>query len=587
MDPILSTSIVSSLLTSLNPADASARLVLETLRTLNAIADALSLALPASGFHDGSLSDTLFSSTHVDGFRKVLSQTSAKPLVQQQISLAAGLVAKTCRDERHRSTLARMGILGALGARLAAFVVAMGCVLIRPDHERHDSTGFERIPRSAPPTAELYPILDAVASIIHGSKFRASQLLYGPEMMAVLPVGIHTMPGPTRTKADISTKPVKTSSAPRPSAIDYILPRTPNAYHLVSSTQAHPFSSPTSSSASQSTVNGHSRPSLDRHRSDVGLNGRGGDEDESPFIPWLIALARCESGVNRLIALSVLAELSRIGLVGRSREGLLGLVVVPLLVRMSDDLSTRTSAYPPGNDPEWVRQTVRERGPAILAMLVTDSGELQRAAVEADAIKRLAEMLKGAYHPATDLQQRSLWTPHLDLDQLDGTHTRRELRLGDPGLSPRLIHKLRVRESTLQALAALAPFRDEHRKMIIDAGVAPFLLESLKPYEETALSPSNPAAYGSALAKIMRSSSALIGNPVSVLVAACALVRALSRSVSILRTSLIDAGIALPLFTLLTSPDIEVQISATAVVCNLVLEFSPMREVSLCNEVSL
>ncbi len=118
------------------------------------------------------------------------------------------------------------------------------------------------------------------------------------------------------------------------------------------------------------------------------------------------------------------------------------------------------------------------------------------------------------------------------------------------------------------ALAAIAPFKDDYRKAIIQNGVVPFVIESLKPYE---VSPS--AITG-------ESSKTPSGNPVAVLLAACAAARALSRSVIILRTSLIDAGVAMPLFALLKHHDMEVQIAATAVVCNLVLEFSPMRDVS-------
>jgi hypothetical protein len=46
----------------------------------------------------------------------------------------------------------------------------------------------------------------------------------------------------------------------------------------------------------------------------------------------------------------------------------------------------------------------------------------------------------------------------------------------------------------------------------------------------------------------------------------------------LLRTSLVDAGIAKPTFELLTNSDPEVQIEATNVCANLVIEFSPMRE---------
>jgi len=68
-------------------------------------------------------------------------------------------------------------------------------------------------------------------------------------------------------------------------------------------------------------------------------------------------------------------------------------------------------------------------------------------------------------------------------------------------------------------------------------------------------------------------------NSIDVLIAACGAIRALSRSVGILRTTLIDNGVAMPVFRLLQHPDIEVQIAATATVCNLVTDVSPMREV--------
>lgn len=63
--------------------------------------------------------------------------------------------------------------------------------------------------------------------------------------------------------------------------------------------------------------------------------------------------------------------------------------------------------------------------------------------------------------------------------------------------------------------------------------------------------------------------------------AACQCTRSLSRSVCILRTNLVDAGIAVPLFRLLSDENLEVRIAATGAVCNLMLEFSPMRKAIL------
>jgi armadillo repeat-containing protein 8 len=63
--------------------------------------------------------------------------------------------------------------------------------------------------------------------------------------------------------------------------------------------------------------------------------------------------------------------------------------------------------------------------------------------------------------------------------------------------------------------------------------------------------------------------------------AACQCTRSLSRSVCILRTNLVDAGIAVPLFRLLTDEYLEVKIAATGAMCNLMLDFSPMRKAIL------
>jgi armadillo repeat-containing protein 8 len=103
----------------------------------------------------------------------------------------------------------------------------------------------------------------------------------------------------------------------------------------------------------------------------------------------------------------------------------------------------------------------------------------------------------------------------------------------------------------LSAIAAITLFKDDYRKQVIETGLIPSIV--------SALSSPNPG----------------------IRTAACQCTRSLSRSVCILRTNLVDAGIAPLLFSLLSDPIEEVQIAATGAVCNLMLEFSPMRKAIL------
>ncbi|KAI9844512.1 MAG: hypothetical protein M1838_002160 [Thelocarpon superellum] len=593
--PLLQAAAIPALLNAISPADNCPKLVLATLRALNTIADAITLSLPQPAIQDGVLTNVLFAEPHVHDLTHILSQASHSPIVQLQIDQVAALIAKTCSEDWHQAALAGAGALDALAGRLALFIIATRYVPPAADGLLPDFRRPER-----PPTAKLHLTLQAISAIIQDSRSRAAHFLYSGIILVIFP-------SPRLERApDAGDKQGPSHRLPSPEemyrqmyvrSIDALLPPVPSPHvkGTTSSTAFPPLGPTVSRTLPGINLKGTHNWFSDQAPGETGdtaipspslcMN----EEDESPLVPWLIHLTRAEQGITRLMSAGVLTALYRAGLMSKKRETTLALLVIPILVQMLDDDSPaadRALAKRAADLARWEEMAIRERTPAILATLVTDSLELQRAAVEANAIKKLAHMLKVAYDPIPRAAAISTWTPA----EANGTVTAATdglgpSRLGRPGLAAATLHQMSVRGSTLKALAALAPFRDEYRKMIIDHGVAPFLVESLVPLDltpempyaaETADPPDPPT--GRAIRTDPNTNGK--GNPPFVLIAACAAVRALSRSVSILRTSLIDAGVAMPLFALLKHDDLEVQIAATAAVCNLVLEFSPMREVS-------
>ena len=574
--PLLSGCVLPPLLSILSPGEATPHLVLASLRTLNTIADSLSLTDPSSTSIDQSLSSLLFSAPYISALTQILWQSNASSTVQQQITLAANLIAKSCQEEWHRVALEDSGALDALSLRLASFVVSMGLVLPGAEVQRQTSDTLDTIPPPAPANATLAPILEAIGTIVQFSKYRATVLLRSPPILTVFP----------RSSADIPSTHDRTPSGPSLTSssylmqlvpmnpIDYLLPQTPIPHHRGSS--AHSASFPPLGASIPLSRHARTATALDWSLESRPMDSNAiDDEDESALVSWLIYITRTTSGLTCLMAVWLLTMLYRSGLTNKRRESSLALLLVPLLVRMlSKDFRSDDDSLLSGNGVSTLQSStwaIKEQAPKVLAMLVMDSAELQKAAVDADAIKKLSQLLKESYDPLPKASQSTMWSPEgADPNQVRGKESTNSSRLGLPGLSPQASYVIRMREGVLIALAAIAPFKDEYRKAMIDNGVVPFIIESLKPYDA-----STPLSL-----KSTESSNMPRGNPVTVLLAACSAARALSRSVSILRTSLIDAGIAVPLFALLHHPEMEVQIAATAVVCNLVLEFSPMREVS-------
>lgn len=597
LPPLQAASVLPAILSNMCPSNNPSQLVLASLRALSNLADSSALASTAHVLSTSAIADALFTRQHLNSLYRILSQSSLSASVQTQISIAASLISRICLDERHQQGLANSGVLDALATKLASFVVAEGLVIPGAEILAQRDGLQEYFPSAAPSGGKLAIILEAIAVIITDSKFRASQLLYSASILAIFPMSQPTDLVATQNAraawnafnaAGLSVRQTQLN------AVDYLLPFVP--LHQVKSTSASASAFPplgTSGSrenlapsvrAAANKYNGASLPSWNDSpgldSSTVALDNITIDpeEPESPLIAYLILLLRSQTSMTRLMAASVLTVLYRAGLTHKTRETAIGLLVVPLLVQLLDDPVVPLKGKDSLREEEdlLLQRAITERTPAILAMLITDSEYLQKAAFDAGVVSKLAKMLKVSYDPVPETANLHPWSPAGEEygQGVDGPSP----RLGRNGQSPLLVHKIKVRESTLKAIAALVPFKDEYRKAIVDQGVVPYIVESMSS------SPGKPSPKADKSEKLVShspdegSKKGYGINPVNVLIAACGAVRALSRSVSVLRTTLIDSGVAEPVFRLLQHPDIEIQIAATATVCNLLTEVSPMRQ---------
>ncbi|KAF5357363.1 hypothetical protein D9758_005905 [Tetrapyrgos nigripes] len=165
----------------------------------------------------------------------------------------------------------------------------------------------------------------------------------------------------------------------------------------------------------------------------------------------------------------------------------------------------------------------------ILYYLVTDDPQLSRLAYERSCLQKLSTLLMSITPPAEQSNPSDL-----DSDE------------------PESISALR--EAALTTIASIALFdNDIRRSMTDDLHLLPLI------------------------------SVSLASEHVGVKYGACQCVRAVSRSVEVLRTSVVDSGLGLKIFELFKKETEDRRIVGAAIraVCNIVCEFSPLRPIYL------
>ncbi|EJT69398.1 armadillo repeat protein [Gaeumannomyces tritici R3-111a-1] len=598
LTPLHGAGALRALLENLCPVDNHPRVVLATLKALRSFADAASFVLPTNQVQSTLLADEIFAEQHLESLSSILASPGPPTSIASTslVNAAAGLIAALCREERHQILIANAGILDALATRLASFVVARGEV-VPGAHVVAENEGIaEAMPAPAPAGLSLAVTLDAICAVVADSRLRACMLLYSPSILAVFPNLDFTPPAKdTRAAWDaLEAVGLGSSRPPQLGAIDFLLPAVPgqpkggppqiSPFPPLGSTRDY------SSSRLGTSRSGTNLSSWDSSRlapTSAGGETGGSEDPEVPLIPWLMRLAADRRGAESLSGADVLTSLYKAGFAGRYREAALGSLAVPLLTHLLND-SDRPAGCPPAAVSAWVddatatRWERTERVLTVLARLIADSEVLQKSAFQCGAVETVCKLLKEAYEPIKSHDGGfKLWSPSpaKEADILEA------LPSAQHGQLPLNRHRVRLRECALKALASLVSFKNEYRKQVCDQDAVPYIVESLA---EFPAKPGGSTGQRSAAAKALLKGSDSSGEPpagsgfgrntAGVLIAACHTIKLLARSVSIVRTTLQDAGVTEPLVELLKHHDIEVQIAATGAICNLVVDFSPMRE---------
>ncbi len=554
--PILVGSTISCLVSALPPTENPGEIVLASLRTLVAIADTARLTSPRMElFRPQSEQEPTLLKATVRVFAEVLSQRSHSVVVQSQIVSLCHLISQAFVSEQYQVILVEGGILDLLAARLAAYYVHQGFW-----SSRASSSIATALPPS--PSRETLPhLLRAVSAVTQSSKYRVARLLYSPITSSIFPFHV-----PEVSVIALST-PVQQGTGKHASSIEFSLPEIPlgHAKSHNDFSKAFPALSSVQPQAKHSALMDFAENDLYALEKNSSRTGQ-----ECSLVSWLIYMIRTERGLCRVTAAHLLTNIARTGFLSKNRDRMLALLVVPLLVSMIDEPAQHRSGSP-GSGSE--ARTIREQAPAILAELIQEKPLLQKAAADAGAIKKISQMLKQTFD-TIDIKPCP-WSPNISSPPPSGTGSSR--KIGPRGLRGDVVHIMSCREGALRLLAAIADKEDKYRKTLMENGIVPCIIDSLVPFKEEILAELNGQVQSPRKDKF---SPGTLGNSIPVIIAACSAARALSRSVSLLRTSLIDAGVAKPVFALLKHSNVSVLVEATNVVCNLVTDFSPMRHVS-------
>ena len=544
--PLLAAETPRHLLNALD-AEASPKLTTAILQAVR------NLAAAASDTEDSRLRESLEIVKYITlPFFTILEHLTTSPSTTtiRQLQLVVEIISLSAKDEKARADLAILGVLEAFASLLVSY--SLGNRFI-------DYRGSATLPNHSLPATIIPDVLQAISEIVTGSNYRTQCFILAPDMREMMS---NSYPVNTDSRWAMPTR----AGAHQP--MSGLVPQlhTPNYKSVSFNSGAHSF--PALASL---------QPSGDKRAEARALQQGTDIEHANDVLSWLLFFARSMQGKDRLVALRLVALVNHAieadaklavqrndsSQKAKERENQLSMLAIPLAMQLVQLASEGKNGDPNMDESEF--RKIQEQAGSVLALLVKSNKLLQTLAIDAGAIKRLSPTLKKTFDSVPIA--KPMWPSRSPNGaQQDSSSS---CRMGSRGLPPEIQHLMRCRQSALEILAAAAEQEESHRKIVLDSGIANCLIDSLKPY---------PADYLSGQGVSREKVTPKDGNTRTVILASCEAARSLSRSVSLLRTSLIDAGIAKPVFDLLKHHDLAIQIAATDVVCNLVLDFSPMRQ---------
>lgn len=494
-----------------------------------------------------SLYNEIVTTNSAAALGRILEQQDSSRLGEEKFLLALQITRHVASgDTTRQGALVHAGILDLLASKLALWTVAY-----QTDFKGEYSSFTKSCP--PPPESAFCDLILAIASIVQHSGYRSFRFFYSRDIQTIFP-----------------TAPSILSSELHTSFADLPLPSVTHPWErLLPQISGYPNkqdSGPKGFPALASLHNIEQSRIPFVSQSPVAVWPKRSDELSSNLLAWLVHMARSSQGNERISVLWLLAVLVSATKLNERFGKPLSLLIVPIIIRLIADepINWAVSEGKIEITPE-----------AVLAELIRNSELLQSAAVEADAIKLLASKLKKSFDPIKSTTA-TMWSPTPASSTAEPRSLSSATMLGPSSPTTLLATTLRYRSDAMTALASLAETDDINRKDVLNNGIMGCMLDALTAYPAV-----QPSLDGIALVtKSVDTVDPKSGNPSFVIISGLKLLVALSRSTHVLRTSLIDSNVAKPVYGLLSHEDLLVRVAATDVTINLVLHFSPMRDVS-------